>query len=570
MSRIPPEGEKEKPWLGSFLRRGRKKTAGDVIGAEIGEDARGVAVGKNIIQIGTLKIPLWAIILVTAAVVVAAGTAIVAGRQVGEIAEVLVPSVMPAGHFNIAVAAFDVADELIGEIPDDESKALEANGAELSSTIANYLVGEKDALRTVLIQDIEVWGPDKGVPSVAPGNEEEVAAALNAQVLIYGRMARQENGQIGIEPKFFLTDSAVEQAEELGGDHALGKSIPYRSPENAAYQADVRLALSIRTDALARMLMGLSNMAKGDRDGYRKATTIFQDAVDNSAWAADLKSSPNVSSGQEILYLFLGNGYLSQAFVMEDEASERQALLLQSREAFSTSISLNDRYARAYIGRGAALFQTARPRVSQDACEWVWGELDEAAASYTTALSLPEKDKPLSGQVDYRANFGLGRVYFWKGYCLEPDQWVKAQERYRFVVDEYERMVQPIPHLIDIAAYAHTDLGFMELVQADAWLMQEDLNLREQGQVLLTSSIDHYARSLELTGLSGTEEGVKHATEAISYYLTALCIDHQGERALSVLDTFVAGRSDPATLRSHILAFVDSEFWEDCVNGTDQ
>lgn len=39
-------------WLPAFVRRWRKPGHGDVIAAEVGADARRVAVGKNTVQIG--------------------------------------------------------------------------------------------------------------------------------------------------------------------------------------------------------------------------------------------------------------------------------------------------------------------------------------------------------------------------------------------------------------------------------------------------------------------------------------------------------------------------------------
>lgn len=72
---IPPDSANPNPtddakpqtrnWLTRFVQRFQGQRQGDTIAAEVGADAQNVAVGKNIIQIGALKIPrIVALILV--------------------------------------------------------------------------------------------------------------------------------------------------------------------------------------------------------------------------------------------------------------------------------------------------------------------------------------------------------------------------------------------------------------------------------------------------------------------------------------------------------------------------
>jgi hypothetical protein len=60
-----PNNSNRSNWLRRLLRRWLVDNPGDTIAADIGEGAQGVAVGKNIIQIGALKIPLWLALAVT-------------------------------------------------------------------------------------------------------------------------------------------------------------------------------------------------------------------------------------------------------------------------------------------------------------------------------------------------------------------------------------------------------------------------------------------------------------------------------------------------------------------------
>src|SRR5262249_43464041 len=150
-------------------------------------------------------------------------------------------------------------------------------------------------------------------------------------------------------------------------------------------------------------------------------------------------------------------------------------------------------------------------------CDWNWNLLDEAAQAYTKAIGLPSAAKPASGQVDFRANFGLGRVHYWAGSCPDPakgdsqatwqTEWSIARNHYQLVFDEYAKMSAPNPRLIDIAAYTHTDLGSMDLIQATNLLQKNDTSQVDQVKKFLMKSIEHYTRALDLTKSSKTADG---------------------------------------------------------------
>src|SRR5690242_17319724 len=62
MTGEPEPNQKQSPpqnWLQRWLTRGRNQPAGDTIGAQIGENARNIVVGKNVIQIGRLELPFY-------------------------------------------------------------------------------------------------------------------------------------------------------------------------------------------------------------------------------------------------------------------------------------------------------------------------------------------------------------------------------------------------------------------------------------------------------------------------------------------------------------------------------
>lgn len=554
-------GDRSLTWLQRVVKRLGGQRRGDVIVAKLGGRNSHIIVGKNIIQVGTVTIPGWALVLVTVVVTAGVGIGIGIGvKLLGDVGRLLgaterVTS-MPPGHFNIAVAQFDATDDHdhLLDIPE---------AVEIPKGIASYLAIQKDALAQSRGEAVEVWGPDQGIAPIEPGTESTRAAALNAHVLMYGRLRVTESQPWTITPLFYLSDRAIGHAYELYGEYALGSAIPYRPGiSGPASRSDVNETLTLRLEALSRMLRGLSYMTYGDLDGYRRAADTFQRIISDTEWG---KASNG--TGQEILYLFLGNAFLSQSFLTDDAAPEREELLVQSRNAYSTAISLNPNYARSYNGLGSTLFQMARPLITEHECEdWQWNLLDESRHHFETALELPAETKPASGRVDYRAHFGLGRVFFVQGYCLDAQQWEGAQRHYQQVIDEYEHLEDPLADLTEIASYAHTDLGTMSFLQADLYLAQETQNEVEKGKKLLGESVAHYRQAFELATTSGTEVGGKHAIGAMPYYISALCLNGQREDASMVLDRLAAEVDDSDAVRSEILSLVDTSLWEDCNN----
>ena len=63
-----PEPRQKQNWLNNLLRERTKSN--DTIAANVGSGAENVVVGKNIIQIGSIKIPRWLGLLILGLLVV--------------------------------------------------------------------------------------------------------------------------------------------------------------------------------------------------------------------------------------------------------------------------------------------------------------------------------------------------------------------------------------------------------------------------------------------------------------------------------------------------------------------
>lgn len=499
---------------------------------------------KNVF-IGSLQLPRWLALAIVCGLVITVAIAGAIGYQF------LPATTMPEGSFNIAVASLNTIDASGQSVHSDEGYARAVE-------IARFIAGQKDTLSEILNKPVEVWGPDKSIPALSEQEAYTRALKLNADTLVFGDLVLGHNDQWELAPKFYLADTAVGQGQELLGEYALGNKLTYR-PDSTADTGDVNQELDIRIKALVQILRGLSYLTGDNSESYRKAAAVFQDTADHSDWAQLAHTT-----GQEILYLFLGNAYLLQAQLADEAQGERGELLIRGQDAFSQAIALNSAYARPHNGLGSVYFQMARPLEPQDDCDWKWDLLDQAATEYGLALNAAPDQKPPSGQVDYRSHFGLGRIEFWRGFCLDSTSWDAAETNYQRVIDDFNQIAKPTSQVTDIAALAHTDLGFMALQKSEAYRSSQDAAKQAQAAELLDDALAHYRLVFSLIAGSGTAEGVQHGIATMPYLLTALCIAGKGEEAEATLNQFVDGLAQGDSTRGRIIQRMNAGLWEQC------
>ncbi len=546
--------------------------SGDTIIAEVGDDARNVVVGKNVIQIGTLKIPLWLAYVIAAGAMIAAVVVVFTLASTRRVEQAVTaptdtptptptptatstptptptptPAVMSDGEFNIAVAEFEALDQQ-GQPADNE------NAREFARTIAGFFASQKNELAGIVGQPVTVWGPDMGVPPVAEDEAPQRAEAINADVLIYGALRQISDSRWRIQPKFYLNDPAVQRATELGGEHALGAAIDYR-PDNSASIREANMTLRMRLEALAQMLIGLSYFTWGDAEGYQKATETFQQIVDDSAWA-----NAEDKSGQEILYLFLGSSYLQEAGALtgEERLTKGRQLLDKARDAFERGLTYNDRYARLLNGQAALLFAEARWDTpgSIDCAQTDFDKIEQAEALFKQALAMPEAEKLSPLDVDMVANAGLGRIYLTYAVCGDPDYLQQAKERYQAVIDLYSQ--RPLRHLTWNALFAHAELAGMLF---SSWVQAG----QPSPSPLLDEIIPHYRSAVELALALDTETSHAYAQQRfMPLLLFALCQNGQAEEIPAELEQFSLHYPDPEQIRIQVLSAI--ELPEECQN----
>lgn len=455
------------------------------------------------------------------------------------------PTSMPEGTYNVAVAEFDAVDV-------NEQPVKTKDATVYAMSIANYLQAEKDTMRHIMSQEVSVWGPDDGVRKVESGEEKKRFSDLKANILVYGTLRELPDGQWQLEPAFYLPPQTVQHAQELGGSYALGTPIKYQRG-NMAKEGELNKTLQIRVKALSQLLMGLSYYALGTGQEYQKAAETFKEAADDPAWGAAQERS-----GQEILYLFLGNSLLKAAFFAEEDPAKRADLLGNSRQAYEKAKTLNDQYARSYNGLGSVLFQMAQPTaLASDQCQWDWNLVDEAEKAYRQAEKAGIK--PPSGYVDLRAKVGRARLLFWRGGCERPEAWDQAQDLYLQAVAEYETLPEEERAILaDLASIAYTDLGHMALVRAQAVAEAGPLT-DETAKRLLSDAVGYYTRVVELANNSKAEDMIILARRVMPFMLTAYCLEGQEEQARMALNEYVALRAVPPDTREAILSEIPPE-----------
>lgn len=445
------------------------------------------------------------------------------------------PTKMAGGQFNIAIAKFGVIDEQ-GKISD------QPDAEEISQSIANYLTAQKENLTQILGEKVSVWGPENGLALIEPDQEFKYVQDINADVLVYGSIEIIENDKWLLSPKFYLTDDAIGLADELRGEHALGKPIVY-SPNATASTSEVNTAMQVRLEALSGILVGLSYLTLGTVEQYERAAMQFQNLVDTSKWAV-----ANDNSGQEILHLFLGNALLMQTSVPEMDSDDAARLLIESINNYAYSLELNPTYSRASNGLGAAYFARAFWMQDEYDCDWDESEakelLGKSKQSFEDALNFSAMHKPKSGYVDLRAHFGLLKAHHWYGWCFEEEfeSWYDALDEGLIVLEHLDSLEPNSGPLKELAASAYSILGSIELFAGE-----------------LSESVKYYESALDYYEQAGTTPASLQRVETIPYYLLALCWDKQSDKAQNALNGFMAEEHFNNKSKAKILDTISQE-----------
>jgi len=455
----------DRPYGLSRLRRFLSNLRhGDVIVANVGEGARDVVVGKNIIKIGTLNVPTLPVAVLLLVVFAAAALTVWF---------FFVPAKM-TGAFNVAVAEFGEVDAQ-GHVHPSE------NGKRLSNWVFETLQNELGQLPGDL--HASVWHDSLGplrkrvtiglVPDEASARQR--AEEIGADVLVYGNFRAGQN-PADFVPRFYVRriQGSANELDDILGAHELGSPIPVRLPLNLSSDPVSRLALNrklgVRIDALAQVTAGLLYDLIGDST---TALAIFQKANEEPGW--------DEQDGKEVLYYFIGKQYL---FLNQ---------LDKGKSVFEKALSLNPNYARAYIGLGGIYYDQAQ-NIQPVSERLKTDDLDNAIGQYQQALTLARSAK--DHEVELSAHFALGSAYRLKGEAyVYLNQFDVADAWFTQTIQEIaagRELISPDEHRLLGIAYAVLGTAYHE--KAHARLVQGD---RADSQNLFEQALAAYDQCIK-------------------------------------------------------------------------
>lgn len=434
-SREPNDGQPRPSWmerLVAVVKRGRSR---DVIAGTVGENARGVVIGKNVIQIGTLRVSVLPAVALLLVLVTAVGG--VAWWKV-------VPDKMPSGPegtVNVAIAEF-------GERRPDGSVRSSEVGAALSEVVYTDLLNKvEDKVEDESIADITIWHDNMGLLAkriqIGRIDSEEAAkkasATIGAHLVVYGYV--EGESPYMFTPSFYAP--SLEGGRELTGGAYFGRPLPiYRDPR--LHSDD----LSRDVDILTWFVLGLSHEIEGNfgraLDVFEQALAQFQKARKEHPREWDPQESQAVEA---ILYYFVGR---------EAANYGEQALAL---DALDTAIELDASYARPYIARGyLRLAELEELPLEERATAQA---LQQAVADFQVGQQLAAGSP--ADHVTLKALLGLSTAYLQEAdSCYAAGDYAGAGQRYsdaigvvyQALAEESEAQLDP-----ELYALAHYDLG---------------------------------------------------------------------------------------------------------------
>jgi len=382
-------------WLRRILQRfTARRAGGDVIAASVEQGAQGVAVGKNIIQIGTFQIPIWALIALL--IVVAAG--------LGYIALQLTPAgpKQMEGVWNIAVAPFVKAKPqgLFGGTAIDNKYSLWVFEA-LERQKAAF--EQFDPKLSISIWNDSMPASEKGAP-IGPilGDTAEtrrqlaldVAKRIRADVIIYGNI----DSQGGFMPEFYVKPQLEHDVDAIAGRYQLGSTPIQLDSSNATATAD---KLATRANALFWLVVGVDYIVRGDMP---KAFVALDRAQNEFLQMGS-------QEGEELLYFFRGQAQLFQA---RDAIGNRCSLdkvkpyLDEAANSLKQALDRNPAFLRAQVALSGVYH--LRALCVPVAARLTSKELAQAVAEAKRSLELaPQSEDRVTAEG--RAVYQLGIVY---------------------------------------------------------------------------------------------------------------------------------------------------------------
>jgi tetratricopeptide (TPR) repeat protein len=497
--------------LSDLLKRGKR---GDIVAAYVGEGARDVVIGKNIIKIGTLVIPTVPVLAIL--FVVVSALIFVAVNFLG-------PAKMDA-RFNVAVAQ-------VGEVDAEGRMHRSEDGKLLSKWIFDELMAANEKYEN---SGVEIWHDSLSLlekrvklgmvsgqtPEARAEAASELASKVDADVVIYGHLTPHESpAQFVLE--FYVKPRVRGEANVTIGRYQLGEPIPI--PESFRTDTLAKEALGTRVanraGALFWLLLGLREDLLGRSE---EALAIFRQTEE------ELTHWKEQGEGKETLYFFIGRSAL---FLERYEEAE---------EALEKALSSNPTHARAHIVLGSVDFRRVQGLLlSHEKQPLEPQELEQAIIRVEQTIEHYQKGVELAQEsheplIEIIGRLALASAYRFQGqvHFLLQDS-VEANHFFDLAIEEVNQVLDPLTEAKQyrILAQAYQNLGAAYTQQAQVLQIQGDVagsrTRFEAARAAYAGCVEQGEKApedeiLQLDVIADAEQGCQHWDEVVEEILLTL------------------------------------------------
>jgi tetratricopeptide (TPR) repeat protein len=298
-----------------------------------------------------------------------------------------------SGTFNVAVADF-------GKVGAEGQVSASKTGQQISAWAVNYL---NETLQGDT--NVQVW-PNQGglfdrttVGLVTRAGAPETASDIHANLIFYGDIDT-DHSSAQLTLGFYIPPQFNSPLQEIQGNHSPGGPIRIADLGNPA--PSVQPELKRQTSVIAWLTLGLTQVQLGNSE---QALQDFDKAAE-----IDPQSS--------MVQFFIGRENL---FLADNNPDQRESYRGAAEEAFQKAITLDEGYARAYIGLGSVYKDRAADAIdnaiqSEQPVDPIGGQLTEQAIqTYQKVLDLNPVTTDYGNPVADVARMALGNAYRQQG-----------------------------------------------------------------------------------------------------------------------------------------------------------
>ena len=347
-----------------------------------------------------------------------------------------------SGDFRIAIAEFTVEDSIVPK----------SFGMDLAEGMYQRLQQETDKFTTV---SVTIWGPKQvrkageitGTTLTEKAiSVEQIAQDIGANILVYGDIEAVSSRWI-VQPRFYISEEGFYEAQEIIGQHNVGKPIELLGQDNTASRFEFSDELTRRIQLLSQLTIGIIYFSIQE---YEQSLRVLLQAEEIDGL--------NKNDGLQVLHLLIGN-----AAGKRNEIAGGESRYLDVAETnYQKALRLDSEYSRAYIGLASVQYNRALYSEKPNA-----ELLNKAIELYLKALDA--KNQPDLADISTKAHFGLGQSLMVLALIGEDATFLSSISEFERVINDYNEGDNPRVRVL--AGEAHARLGriYLEIdMQMDA------------------------------------------------------------------------------------------------------